>query len=80
MCCPQERGLFGIVVSAFELYGAHQAVAAGLRLAMLYLPTHQGYTCLTIRKTGLDRKLIAFDEPHEIKSWRESLGHAGTGG
>ena len=74
VCCPQERGLFGIVVSAFEPYGAHQAVAAGLRLAMLCLSTHRGHTCLTIQKTGLDRKLIALDDPHEIKSWCESLG------
>lgn len=26
------------------------------------------------KKTGLDRKLIALDDPHEIKSWCESLG------
>jgi hypothetical protein len=25
-------------------------------------------------KTGLDRKLIALDEPHEVRSWSESLG------
>lgn len=25
-------------------------------------------------KTGLDRKLIALDEPHEVRSWTESLG------
>jgi len=24
-------------------------------------------------KTGLDRKLIAMDEPHEVRSWTESL-------
>ena len=26
------------------------------------------------KKTGLERKLIALDDPHEIKSWCESLG------
>lgn len=26
------------------------------------------------KKTGLDRKLIALNEPHEIRSWTESLG------
>lgn len=26
------------------------------------------------RKTGLDRKLIAIDEAHEVRSWTESLG------
>lgn len=26
------------------------------------------------KKTGLDRKLIALTEPHEIQSWTESLG------
>lgn len=26
------------------------------------------------KKTGLDRKLIALDEPHEVRSWTESLG------
>jgi hypothetical protein len=26
------------------------------------------------KKTGLDRKLIAMDEPHEVRSWTESLG------
>lgn len=25
-------------------------------------------------KTGLDRKLIALSEPHEVASWTESLG------
>ncbi|MDH6170205.1 hypothetical protein M2282_005375 [Variovorax boronicumulans] len=25
------------------------------------------------KKTGLDRKLIAIDEPHEVRSWTESL-------
>lgn len=25
-------------------------------------------------KTGLDRKLISLDEPHEVRSWTESLG------
>ncbi|MDN4591275.1 DUF3606 domain-containing protein [Xenophilus aerolatus] len=25
------------------------------------------------KKTGLDRKLIAIDEPHEVSSWTESL-------
>ncbi|MBO9647339.1 MAG: DUF3606 domain-containing protein [Variovorax sp.] len=25
------------------------------------------------KKTGLDRKLISLDEPHEIRSWTESL-------
>ncbi|WGT65015.1 DUF3606 domain-containing protein [Variovorax paradoxus] len=25
------------------------------------------------KKTGLDRKLIAIDEPHEVRSWMESL-------
>jgi hypothetical protein len=25
-------------------------------------------------KTGLDRELIALDEPHEVRSWTESLG------
>ena len=24
-------------------------------------------------KTGLDRKLIAIDEPHEVRSWTEAL-------
>lgn len=26
------------------------------------------------KKTGLDRKLIALNEPHEVRSWTESLG------
>ncbi len=26
------------------------------------------------KKTGLDRKLIALDEPHEVRSWTDSLG------
>lgn len=26
------------------------------------------------KKTGLDRKLIAMDEPHEVRSWTEALG------
>jgi hypothetical protein len=26
------------------------------------------------KKTGLDRKLIALDEPHEVRSWTEALG------
>ena len=26
------------------------------------------------KKTGLDRKLIAMHEPHEVRSWMESLG------
>jgi hypothetical protein len=26
------------------------------------------------KKTGLDRKLIAIDEPHEVRSWSEALG------
>lgn len=26
------------------------------------------------KKTGLDRKLIAFEEPHEVLSWTQSLG------
>ncbi|VTU36156.1 hypothetical protein E5CHR_04243 [Variovorax sp. PBL-E5] len=26
------------------------------------------------KKTGHDRKLIALDEPHEVRSWTESLG------
>ena len=26
------------------------------------------------KKTGLDRKLIALEEPHEVRSWCESLG------
>ena len=26
------------------------------------------------KKTGLDRKLIALNEPHEVLSWTESLG------
>ncbi|BEP42279.1 DUF3606 domain-containing protein [Variovorax sp. V15] len=26
------------------------------------------------KKTGLDRKLISLDEPHEVRSWTESLG------
>ena len=26
------------------------------------------------KKTGLDRKLIALTEPHEIQRWTESLG------
>jgi hypothetical protein len=25
------------------------------------------------QKTGLDRKLIALEEPHEVRSWTESL-------
>ena len=25
------------------------------------------------KKTGLDRKLIALTEPHEVRSWTESL-------
>ena len=25
------------------------------------------------KKTGLDRKLIAMHEPHEVRSWMESL-------
>lgn len=25
-------------------------------------------------KTGLDRKLISLAEPHEVRSWTESLG------
>ncbi|MDM0014955.1 DUF3606 domain-containing protein [Variovorax sp. J22P168] len=26
------------------------------------------------KKTGLDRKLIALNEPHEVQSWTRSLG------
>ncbi len=26
------------------------------------------------KKTGLDRKLIALTEPHEVRSWCKSLG------
>jgi len=26
------------------------------------------------KKTALDRKLIALNEPHEVRSWTESLG------
>jgi hypothetical protein len=26
------------------------------------------------KKTGLDRKLIDLNEPHEVRSWTESLG------
>jgi hypothetical protein len=26
------------------------------------------------KKTGLDRKLIALNEPHEVLSWTKSLG------
>ena len=26
------------------------------------------------KKTGLDRKLISLEEPHEVRSWTESLG------
>ena len=26
------------------------------------------------KKTGLDRKLISLDEPHEVRSWTEALG------
>jgi hypothetical protein len=26
------------------------------------------------KKTGLDRKLIALNEEHEVRSWTESLG------
>ncbi|MDM0050591.1 DUF3606 domain-containing protein [Variovorax sp. J22R115] len=26
------------------------------------------------KKTGLDRKLISLTEPHEVRSWTESLG------
>lgn len=26
------------------------------------------------KKTSLDRKLIALNEPHEVRSWTESLG------
>ena len=26
------------------------------------------------KKTGLDRKLISLGEPHEVRSWTESLG------
>lgn len=26
------------------------------------------------KKTGLDRKLIALKEPHEVRSWTESFG------
>lgn len=25
------------------------------------------------KKTGLDRKLIALEEPHEVRSWTEAL-------
>ena len=27
-----------------------------------------------LKKTGLDRKLIALTEEHEVRSWRKSLG------
>ncbi|WP_038215428.1 MULTISPECIES: DUF3606 domain-containing protein [Xenophilus] len=26
------------------------------------------------KKTGLDRKLISLETPHEVRSWSESLG------
>ena len=26
------------------------------------------------KKTALDRKLIALEEPHEVRSWTQSLG------
>jgi hypothetical protein len=26
------------------------------------------------KKTGLDRKLIALNEPHEVRSWTQALG------
>ena len=30
------------------------------------------------KKTGLDRKLISLDEPHEVRSWTDSLGCSET--
>lgn len=30
------------------------------------------------KKTGLDRKLISLGEPHEVRSWTESLGCSET--
>ncbi|WP_062362165.1 DUF3606 domain-containing protein [Variovorax paradoxus] len=30
------------------------------------------------KKTGLDRKLISLEEPHELRSWTESLGCSET--
>ena len=30
------------------------------------------------RKTALDRKLISLTEPHELRSWTESLGCSET--
>ena len=30
------------------------------------------------KKTGLDRKLISLDKPHEMRSWTESLGCSET--
>lgn len=30
------------------------------------------------QKTALDRKLIALEEPHEVRSWTESLGCSET--
>jgi hypothetical protein len=30
------------------------------------------------KKTGLDRKLISLNEPHEVRSWTESLGCSET--
>ena len=31
-----------------------------------------------LKKTGLDRKLISLDEPHEVRSWTVSLGCSET--
>lgn len=30
------------------------------------------------KKTGLDRKLISLEEPHEVRSWTEALGCSET--
>ena len=30
------------------------------------------------KKTGLDRKLISLEEPHEVRSWTDSLGCSET--
>ena len=70
-----ERELLKIVGNAFGLYGADRGVAAGMRLATSTSVNSPGARMSDDpKKTSLDRKLIELDDPHEIKSWCESLG------
>ena len=53
---------------------ARNAAANPLSKVDARKPTKQTCAADDPKKTGLDRKLIALNEPHEVRSWTESLG------